>query len=437
MMLERVVEALRDRRDLKDWSAARTVRRGVQSYAVPNGLEAVRQVQEERYQVNVLRETRGADGEAACGSANATFLPGDDVSAAIDSAAERAGFLSNPPHGIPDPEDIPNVPLADARIQKEPEAVLGELYDRLQSAAAQHPQVRLTSAEFFADETNTALANSRGLDAAQTATSLSVDWVLSAGEGEKQTESFFSTSRRRLQDLDIEGTVDRHARYVTDLRTARAPEPYRGPVVLRRSTLAEFMNASVLKILSSAEFKYKRMSPWDIGRPVLTGEVKGDSLTIWANRRLPYGVHSSRFDLEGLPAQRLLLIENGILKALSAAQQYAEYLSIPPSGGFGNVEAAPGDAPESELLAEPHVEVVAFSWFNPNAITGEFSAEIRQGYLATADGRSAFRGGLLVGNVLKALTNVRFSSETGFYGDYQGPTTARFSELSVTAGTPH
>ncbi|MFQ5945779.1 MAG: metallopeptidase TldD-related protein [Anaerolineae bacterium] len=435
MRRERVVEALQDRQDLKGWSAARTVRRGVQSYAVPNGLEAVRQVEEERYQVSVLRETRGADGEAACGSANATFLPGDDVGAAIDSAAERAGFLANPPHGIPDPEDIPDVPLADTRIQDEPLAVLGELYERLQSTVGQHSDVRLTSAEFFANESTTTLANSRGLDAEQTGTSLSVDWVLSAGEGEEQTESFFSTSRRRLEDLDVEGTVERHSQYVTDLRSAGAPEPYRGPVVLRGITLAEFMNAPVLKVLSSAELKYKRMSPWDIGRPVLTGEVKGDPLTIWANRRLPYGVHTSRFDQEGLAARRLLLIEGGILKALSATQQYAEYLSIPPTGGFGNIEVAPGSAAESELLAQPHVEVVAFSWFNPNPVTGEFSAEIRQGYLATSDGRSPFRGGLLVGNMLKALTDVQFSSETGFYGDYQGPTTARFAEIAVTAGT--
>ena len=38
---------------------------------------------------------------------------------------------------------------------------------------------------------------------------------------------------------------------------------------------------------------------------------------------------------------------------------------------------------------------------------------------------------MLVGNVFDALSNVRWSSETGFYGDYLGPTTARFGQLKV------
>ena len=45
--------------------------------------------------------------------------------------------------------------------------------------------------------------------------------------------------------------------------------------------------------------------------------------------------------------------------------------------------------------------------------------------------RMPFKGGALVGNLLDALANVRWSTETGFYGDYQGPTTARFGELVV------
>ena len=47
--------------------------------------------------------------------------------------------------------------------------------------------------------------------------------------------------------------------------------------------------------------------------------------------------------------------------------------------------------------------------------------------------RTPFHGGLLVGNVLDALAAARWSEETGFYGDYQGPTTARFGHVTVAA----
>ena len=82
-------------------------------------------------------------------------------------------------------------------------------------------------------------------------------------------------------------------------------------------------------------------------------------------------------------------------------------------------------------MSEPHVEVVAFSWFNPDGVTGEFASEIRLGYVVNGDKRTPFKGGMLVGNVLDALADVRWSAETGFYGDYQGPTTARFAQLTV------
>jgi hypothetical protein len=53
------------------------------------------------------------------------------------------------------------------------------------------------------------------------------------------------------------------------------------------------------------------------------------------------------------------------------------------------------------------------------------------GYIADGAVRTPFKGGMLVGNVLDALADVRWSAETGFYGDYQGPTTARFGKLAV------
>jgi PmbA protein len=164
---------------------------------------------------------------------------------------------------------------------------------------------------------------------------------------------------------------------------------------------------------------------------VFHGEVKGDALTIWANRALPYGVASDRFDAEGLPAQRVELIRENKLATFSANQRYAEYLKIPPTGAFGNIELPAGKTPASDLLAEPHVEIIQFSWFNPDTVTGDFATEIRFGYIVENGMRKPFKGGQLVGNYMDALANVCWSSETGFFGTYLGPHTARFNDLKI------
>jgi PmbA protein len=187
----------------------------------------------------------------------------------------------------------------------------------------------------------------------------------------------------------------------------------------------------VIQTLASARAKYAKLSSWEVGKSVFRGEVKGDPLTVWANRCMPFGVTSDRFDVEGLSAQRVELIRENKLVAFAASQRYADYLQIPATGAFGGVELPPGKTPAVTLLTEPYVEIVQFSWFNPDTITGDFASEIRFGYLVQNGKRRPFKGGQLVGNCMDALANVQWSAETGFFGSYLGPYMARFNELRI------
>jgi PmbA protein len=431
-MLNDIVGALQARTDLKAWSVRHIVNRGAQVYAVPAAVEARRAVGSERYVVDVLRHTPGPDGAPACGSGNATLLPGDDIARALDTASLMAGLVHNPLYTIPAPADLPDLEMVDTTLQTDAVGALDSVLARIRTEVAAHPHVRPAAAECFGDEITTHLVNSRGIDATQVATQFEIEWVLLGRKGDREVESYAETTRRRIADVNLEAEVARQAQYVADRLNATPPPAYSGPVVLRGATLAEFLNGGVLHTLSSAASKFSNVSPWEIGQPVFRREVAGDPFTVWANRRLPFGTHASRFDDEGIPAQRVELIRDNHLVTFTASQRYADYLSLPPTGAFGDIELPAGHVPAATLLAEPHVEIVAFSWFNPDGVTGEFASEIRLGYVVDGNRYTPFVGGMLVGNVLDALADVRWSAETGFFGDYQGPTTARFGHLSVT-----
>lgn len=433
-MQERIRKELDSRPEVMAWSLAHITSREHQLYAVAGGTESRRAVANEYYLVDVLRQVVDSEGTAGCGRGNSTLLAGDDVCAAVGEAATRAGLVHNPPHGLPEPAGIPQVPLAEEGLRDDPATTLAELDETLRAEVSLHPQVRLTSAEFFAEKLTTHLTNSCGIDAEQRETKLYLEWVLIAERNGDSVESFVSVTRRRVEDIDLRTHSARHAQFAVDLLSAGSPRDYSGPVVLRGEALGEFMNAHVIKLLSSGQAKYKQETSWEIGQPIHKTKVVGDPLTLWANRRLPFGSESSCFDREGLPAQRLLLVRDNSLANYTADQQYAEYLSIQPTGEFGNVEVGSGPTSAEDLLSEPHVEVAVFSWFNANPLTGGFASEIRLGYLVDGDRRTPFKGGMLVGNVLDALANVRWSAEQGFFGDYKGPTTARFGELIVSAG---
>ncbi len=438
-MLDSILAALHQRHDLQAWSVRRVVQHGAQLYSIAQQVEARREVDHEYFVIDVLRDTSSIDSKT-CGAATITLLSGDDVDGAIDEAALMAGLVRNPPYSIPAQAEMPTVQLADPELLTAPDrsTALDRLYVRLQQAVARYPHVRMTAAEFFADETTTHLINSRGLDAMQTATSVAAEWVLINRSDGQETEAFCEMSRRRAADIDIEGEVASRAQSTIDLLQAMPAPDYAGPMVLRGDTLANFIcgnkvlaDNGLFAVLGSARSKFSQLSKWEIGQSIFRDEVLGDPLTLWATRQLPYGTRSNRFDDEGLPAQRVLLVEENRLMAFTASQRYADYLSLPPTGDFGNIEVPPGRTAQTDLLAEPHVEIVSFSWFNPDAITGDFATEIRLGYVMDGNGRRPFKGGLLIGNVLDALANVRWSSETEFNGNYLGPAAARFGQLTV------
>ena len=439
-MLNQIVDALKQRSDLAGWTVRHVQTRGTQVYAVPQGIESQRAVDGERYLIDVLRNTSTAEGSPAMGSGDASLLPGDDINHAIDQATLVAGLVANPVHGLPGPAAFPDIPLCDADLQKDAYTVMQGVMERIRVAAVKHADVRLTAAECFGEIHTTHLVNSRGIDAEQESTQIDIEFVLHSQKGDRESETFDAMTRRRVADLGLEDVIEDHVRYTLDSLEADTPASWQGPVVLRDDALTIFMagdnlNGSVIQTLASAASKYAGISPWEVGRPVFRDEVKGDSFTVWANRSMPFGSASDRFDAEGLPAQRVELIRENEFAAFAASQRYADYLQIPASGAFGNIELPAGKTSAAALLAEPHVEIVQFSWFNPDPITGDFATEIRFGYLVQNGKRKPFRGGQLVGNYMDALADVRWSAETGFFGTYLGPHTARFNELKIAGGS--
>jgi PmbA protein len=435
-MLQKIVEALKERRELTGWSVRQTVTREAQVYLVGQKMESQRLVDQESYRIEVFRETTGPDGKTGMGAGEITMLADGDVQASIDKASLVAGLVCNPVYSLPAPAAIPDVPLVDEELKKNPLGKLTQVTEELLSAASNLDDVRMTSAEGFARLDAIHHVNSRGVDAQQEITNYDVEFVLQGKQGEREMETLREFSCRRAADLHLASELERNARFTRDMLQAGPPPNWDGPVVMRDSLLVTFvagdpLAGGVLQSLGAAGSKYAKASTWEVGQSIFHGEVTGDSFTAWANRTIPYGEVSDCFDREGLPAQRVEFIRDNKLVTFSANQKYADYLNLKPTGAFGTLELAPGKWDTTALLEEPYVEIALFSWFNPDTITGDFACEIRLGYFVENGVRKPFRGGQLVGNMLEALSNVRWSKETGFIGHYLGPTTARFGNLKI------
>ena len=80
-MFDAIADTLARRTDLLGWTARHITSRGSQLYAMPGAVEAMRDVTEERFVIEVLRDTTAPGGAPSAGAGNVTLLPGADIDA--------------------------------------------------------------------------------------------------------------------------------------------------------------------------------------------------------------------------------------------------------------------------------------------------------------------------------------------------------------------
>ncbi len=160
-------------------------------------------------------------------------------------------------------------------------------------------------------------------------------------------------------------------------------------------------------------------------------QVASELVTVIDDATLPGRRGSFRFDDEGTPSQRTMLVEKGILKSFmydkltamkdntrSTGNGRRESYESRPIPRMTNTFIAPGtDNPEDIIRSVDHgLLVVKMGGGQVNTVTGDFVFDVQEGYLIK-DGRKdeLVRGATLSGNgpeVLKAIDLV--GSDLGF-----------------------
>ena len=449
-MDQRITDALRAHPGIHDWTLRLERTRGVQIYLVGTDVESVRQVTREAYEVEVFNDhpaPAGANGpELARGGATIPLarVDLDRLPRILDDAVTMASLINNPPWSLAGPAAMPDVALADPRLVEAADATAAGLdaADRIRDLAERERAsgVRLSGAELFLTYYESELTNSQGAEASSTSTRILMEVTLLARGTQDETEYFRQAESRQLADLELEETVRVGAQLARDKLGAAAPRTRLGPVVIAGEALNQMMAGQVTGAPGAYIFQamartaYENLSRFEIGASIY-GDVEpsGDLVTMRANARRPFGVSSYRWDSDGLPAQDLLVIEDGILRARPATLRYAQYLGVPATGRPGVAEMAVGTTSRADLLAGdgPVLEVLDFSAPNVEPLSGDFGMEIRVGYENDPAGRRAVSGGSVTGNLFEAMANARFSVESQGFAQVAGPSAIRFESLQV------
>jgi predicted Zn-dependent protease len=441
----RVRSALAAARGVDDWQIEWRDEHEAQLYLSDRQVEARRLVTNSRARVTIYNDHAPSSGgeEVARGASSITLTSAEltdpaHIAARVDEAIAMARLIDTRPFALPEQPagGFPAVATCDPVLVDDLGSALETTRERLAAVMSGEGDVRLASAELYATSGHRTLENSRGLQGAYDESLIYADLVLVAGDDLDTAEFHVDLRRRRLEDLSLAALLPAHATFARDAVRAEAPATYRGPVVLSGWALPGLF--SPLVVHSSARAAFLGLGRFQPGDNITAQPPRADHIGLTGDRLRPYGVRSAPFDGDGLPAARVSVVEDGVLRRLWGDARYATYAGIVPTGDFGNVSVGSGSTPLAALRAPhggPLYEIVAFSWLRPDPRTGAFASEIKLGYRHEPGGASIpIKGGLLSGNLFTALEDACLSSERYSDGTYYGPAAIRFGELTISGG---
>ena len=261
------------------------------------------------------------------------------------------------------------------------------------------------------------IANSKGLDKDEKS-NIAYGYVAALsqeGEDKRMGMDYFIT--RDLSTVDPKEIVKTAVKKSTDLLNGKPIETGEYAVVFNNDMMATMLSTF------SGIFNAKAVQE---GRSLLVDKIgesiANEKITIVDDAIHPEGNNSRRFDSEGYPSQRTILVENGVLKSYlhntitalkdgvkstgNGSRGYKGTLGISPS----NFLLVPGNEKESELFTKHDkiIEILSLQGMHSgaNPISGDFSLGA-QGFLWENGKRQhSLKPFTVSGNYLKMLNNV-------------------------------
>jgi PmbA protein len=203
-------------------------------------------------------------------------------------------------------------------------------------------------------------------------------------------------------------------------------------VLLKPLAVAELLEGTLLCALEADSVQK--------GRSSLKGrvgeQIASEVLMITDDGLLAGGIDSSAFDGEGVPSQRTVLIENGILKGFlydsyTAGKDGARSTGNSVRSGYSDVpRVGPrnlivGSPLARDLLADTKGYLVhgLIGAHTANPISGDFSVEARNAFrVAPGEAAVPIRSLMLAGNIFEILKDIEIGTDVRSIGAIVTPT---------------
>jgi len=403
-------------------------------------------------QVETLKESgsRGLGLRVFLGKRSASTSTSDLTREGIRQLVEGAMALAkvteeDPFSGLPERGEFGSL-AGDLRLYHEdvyslpgPERIE---WARRTEAAALEADPRITNSDggsFDAATGSKALANSRGFVGGYRSSyaGISAAPVAVDADGSMQRDGWWS-SARRLRDLESPEAIGKEAARRTLRRLgARRVATQQVPIVFAREVAGTLLGSLFESVSGNAIWRGASFLAGKLGE-----QIAAPNLTIIDDNTmlLPTGMGgfgTSPFDGEGLPSQRTVVVENGVLcnyllntytarkLGMKSTHNASRGLAGAPGIGCGNLYMEPGMLTPEQIISDVRagLYVTGLMGFGVNVVTGDYSRGATGLWIKNGQLTHAVEEVTIAGNLAEMLRNVTaIGNDLEFRGAVASPT---------------
>ncbi|MEE3436714.1 MAG: metallopeptidase TldD-related protein [Lachnospiraceae bacterium] len=392
------------------WEITDVENYGWEFYFIKHKLDQNRVKKTEHTSVKLFKKSEDGKFLGSAVSEIAPTASREEAQAILGKLLFQASLVKNPVYTLNEKKET-EAEAAEFDVSK----IAGNFIKAMQELPETETEY-INSYEIFVNGEKRRFLNSNGIDVTAAYPSSMIEVVVNAKNEDHEIELYRMYTSGAC---DAEALKEKLGRTLTEgrdrLTTKKTPALGTATIALTTDAALEVYQYFANRM--SCGYKYQGLSDYEIGEPVIK-DAEGDALTVTARAFLPNSSGNCPFDPEGAPVRDLTIIKDTRAEHFWGSRQFASYLGVSDSFIAGNFEVAGGEKTSSELLSGDFLEIVEFSDFQVDAMTGSIAGEIRLGYLHRGGEVMIVSGGSVSGNMHEAGRGLHFSKETVQYDNY-------------------
>lgn len=352
------------------------------------------------------------DGKKYKGSSSTKVSPSnttDEIKHKIDMAILAASFVKNEYYPLEEPSNETPTDMPSSLKDGNPIETISSLVKDLYSEDKQFGAF-INSTEFFINTAKTHMINSNGIDITTTSVDGEIELITEAN-GEKEAIELYTVIHFGDYDKDYIKNLIKDTMLSASLRAKAVPMPTVKdiPIILRGETIRRFFGYYTFS--ASASSMYQKLHNNQLGDKVQGEDIKGDKITLTLKPYVPNSSENKQYDAYGTFLKETTVIKDGVLENYTADKRYGYYQNVTPTGDITNFEVSPGSYEIKELKNEPYLEIVSFSAFQSDPLTGNFGGEFRLAIYFDGEKEIPVTLGSIAGNIKQAQLDLHMSKE--------------------------